>query len=136
MLEACAAVPAYEGVSLQNIVAELRRSEAALNVLTRLRGFRVATNAIMARDANKSSFLHLVILNTASRALSFRSFSESQQEEASLAYTAAEQRRHEGEPIDPVLVAGGNLRQLKKSYPNYFADTAEFVQKVEALLGG
>lgn len=134
-LEGCAPVPGYEGVSLGRIVPRLRDSEHILNVLARLRGFRVATNVIMSREANRSSFLHLVVLNTETRYLTYRSFSESQQEEANLAYTEAEQRQHDGEPVDPVLVAGGNLRQLKKSYPNYFADTAEFVQKIEAVTG-
>jgi hypothetical protein len=135
LLEACPPVPGFEGYQLRGVVRSLRESERELNVLTRLRGFRVATNAIMARDVDKSSFLHLVVLNIESRSLTFRSFSESQQVEASQAYTEAERRRHDGELIDPVLVAGGSLRQLKKSYPNYFADTAEFVQKIETLLG-
>jgi hypothetical protein len=132
-LEACPRSSDYAHLSTQQIAQMVRASESALNVLTRLRGFRVATNAIMSRES-RSSFLHRVVLNTQTRFLTFRSFSESQQEEASLAYTAAEERRRRGEPLDPVLVAGGSLRQLKKSYPNYFADTAEFVQKVEAIV--
>lgn len=133
-LEGCNAVPGYEGLSLSKIVPLLRDSEINLNVLARLRGFRVATNAIMAREKNRSSFLHLVVLNLDTKMLVFNSFSESQQVEANTAYTEAEARMHSGEPIDPVLVAGGNLRQLKKSYPNYFADTQEFVQKIESIL--
>lgn len=132
-LEGCAPVPGYENLPLRRIIPRLRESERILNVVTRLRGFRVATNFIMAREANRSSFLHLVVLNTGTRYLTYKSFSESQQEEANAAYTEAEQRRHDGASIDPVLVAGGNLRQLKKSYPNYFADTAEFVTKIEQL---
>jgi len=132
-LEGCPPVPGYEGLALRRIIPRLRASERALNVVTRLRGFRVATNAIMSRAAARSSFLHLIVLNTETRFLTYKSFSESQQDEANQAYTLAERKRHNGEPVDPVLVAGGNLRQLKKSYPNYFADTAEFVQKIEAV---
>lgn len=133
-LEACQPVPGYEGMSPRAIVPALRDSERAMNVLTRLRGFRAAINAIMGREQNRSSFLHLVVLDTLSRTLSFRSFSREQQAEATNAYKEVEERMRNGAPLDPVLVVGGTLRQLKTSYPNYFADTQEFVEKVESVL--
>lgn len=133
-LEGCPPVPGYEGLSPRAIVPTLRDSERAVNVLTRLRGFRAALNAIVGHEQNRSSFLHLVVLDIRSRTLSFRSFSREQQAEATEAYTEAEARMRNGAPLDPVLVVGGTLRQLKTSYPNYFADTQEFVEKVESVL--
>jgi len=124
----------FERISLSSIGRSLRSAEKTLDVVNRLRGFRVATNAIISRERDRPSFLHLVVLNTATRTLSFRSFSESQQEEANEAYTQAEEQRSQGHPLDPVLVAGGNLRQLKKSYPNYFADTEQFVRHLASLI--
>lgn len=110
----------------------LRKVERDLGVLVKLQGFRVATDQIIKSGRSKASY-HLVVLDTANRVLRIRSFSLSEQESANDAYAEQEQRAAAGAPIDAVLVTGGTVDTLRKSYPNYFLDTDVFVRRLEKV---
>ncbi len=114
------------------IVRRLKSVEAKLNVITLLRGFSVAADKIHQSGRSSSSY-HLVILNTERSVLNIKSFPVRELEQATAAYEAAEARTAKGEPIDAVLVAGGGVDQLRRTYPNYFLDARVFVQRISAL---
>lgn len=120
------------GAGFGNIVKRLKTVEQQLNVLALLRGFSVAADKIH-QSGRSSSAYHLVILNTERSILNIKSFSERDLEDATRAYEEAEARTARGEPIDAVLVAGGGVDQLRRTYPNYFLDARVFVQRVSAL---
>jgi putative GTP pyrophosphokinase len=119
-------------VGFGQIVKRLKGVEAKLNVITLLRGFSVAADKIH-QSGRSSSAYHLVILNTERSVLNIKSFPERELEQATAAYEAAEARTAKGEPIDAVLVAGGGVDQLRRTYPNYFLDARVFVQRISAL---
>ncbi|EKT4070315.1 RelA/SpoT domain-containing protein [Stenotrophomonas maltophilia] len=118
--------------AFSEIVQRLQDVERRLNVLALLRGFSVAADKIH-QSGRSSSAYHLVILNTERSVLTIKSFAERDLEEATAAYAEAEARTANGEPIDAVLVAGGGVDQLRKTYPNYFLDAGVFVQRITAL---
>ncbi|TAA26582.1 RelA/SpoT domain-containing protein [Pseudoxanthomonas winnipegensis] len=121
--------PAHlEHLTVDEVHAALAESERHLNVLIRLRGFSVAADKI--HESGKSSGYHLVVLNTQDRTLSIKSYSIAELDAATEAYTATEQRAASGEPLDAVLVAGGSVNQLRKTYPNYFLDASVFLDYV------
>lgn len=124
--------PGLEGVGFGQIVRRLQQVEARLNVLTLLRGFSVAADRIHQSGRSTSAY-HLVILNTELSRLTIKSFPEKELEKATAAYAEAEARTERGEPVDAVLVAGGGVDQLRKTYPNYFLDARVFVQRISAL---
>lgn len=119
-------------VGFGEIVKRLQGVEGRLNVLALLRGFSVAADKIH-QSGRSSSAYHLVILNTERSVLTIKSFPERDLEEATAAYAEAEARTSRGEPIDAVLVAGGGVDQLRRTYPNYFLDARVFVQRISAL---
>lgn len=123
---------AYRGMPLIDILAQLSHVEAELNVIRRLRGFSIAADKIQ-RGGRGIAAYHLVVLNTEHFDLSIQSFPERELDQATDAYEKAEERTARGEPIDAVLVAGGSIEQLKKTYPNYFLDASVFVKRVSAL---
>jgi len=124
----------YAGLSQDDIHEALHEAERHLRVLVRLRGFSVAADKIHARGRSNSSY-HLVVLNTRDRTLNIKSFSTEELEEATEAYTDAEARAADGEPLDAVLVAGGGVTQLRKTYPNYFLDASVFLDRLERICG-
>jgi len=122
----------FHGFSIDDVRERLVESERTLNVLVRLRGFSVAADQIHKGDQKKSAY-HLVVLDTGRRALNIRSFSTDELDAATAAYGDAEKRTANGEPIDAVLVAGGSVAQLRKTYPNYFLDASAFIKRISSI---
>lgn len=120
-------------LSNDEIVGRLKTFEQKHQVLAKLSGFRVAADRIHS-EGRKDAVLHLVILNLESRVLHIRSYSRLDQREANIDYAAIERRVANGEPFDAVLVAGSTLKNLKKTYPNYYLDTQAFVARVGRVL--
>jgi len=104
--------------------------EQQLNIVDRMKGFSVAANHIHGRG---SAEYHLVILNFELRRLTIQPYAADELQKATEDYALAELRTLNGEPIDAVLVAGGGVQQLRRAYPNYFADASMFVQLIERV---
>ncbi len=130
--EGCAPPTEYVGLSAKDIRARLIAADQPMNALVRLRAFAVAANHIQ-RLGRSTADYHLVILDTDRRRLTVQPFSMDQLDQATIEYANAERRAAKGEPIDAVLVAGGNIDQLRKTYPNYFLDATRFIADVYAL---
>jgi len=126
---------ALRGEAFSEIVDRLRTVEGALNVILKLRGFSVAADKIQRIGRNVSSY-HLVVLDTDRFDLQIKSFAASELADATAAYAAVEVRTASGEPLDAVLVAGGSVDQLRRTYPNYFLDASVFVKRISALCSG
>lgn len=132
--ERAAPPAAYAGRHQDEVVSELKSSEAGLQVAAKLRGFTVAANRISTSGHSRNTY-HLVVLDMGVRRLSVRSFSASEQQQANAEYQAVEERVRLGEPLNPVLITGGSVDGLRKSYPNYFLDARNFVESVERVIG-
>ncbi|MBN5012514.1 RelA/SpoT domain-containing protein [Stenotrophomonas maltophilia] len=126
---------ALRGVPFAEIVDRLREVEAALKVILKLRGFSVAAGKIQ-RIGRSLSTYHLVVLDTERFDLHIESFAASELANATAAYADVEVRTASGEPLDAVLVAGGSVEQLRRTYPNYFLDASVFVKRIAALCNG
>lgn len=123
---------ALRTLSQGEIIERLHKIENELNVIVRLRGFSVAADKIQRSGRSKSAY-HLVILDTERHVLNITSYSAKDLDEATDAYAEAEKRTAAGEPIDAVLIAGGGVEQLRKTYPNYFLDSTDFVRRISSM---
>jgi hypothetical protein len=132
--ERAAPPAAQRGRTYAEVVADLKTSEAGLQVAAKLRGFTVAANKI-STSGNLRNTYHLVVLDMGVRRLTVRSYPASQQQQANVAYQAVEERVRSGEPLNPVLITGGSVDGLRKSYPNYFLDARNFIESVERVIG-
>ncbi len=133
VLEKCAVVPGYDNCTLRDIVETLKKMERELAIIPKLQGFSVAAQNIDV-SGNPNAAYNLVILNILDRKVRVRPYSAMQLDEATEAYTEAEKRIQNGERLEVVLVSAGPIKSLKKAYPNYFLDTANFVQIVQKLM--
>lgn len=131
-VEKCPVPAQFRAHSIERIREQLFESERKLNVLVRLRGFSVAADKIQQKGRSSAAY-HLVVLDTSRRVLTIRSFTAGDLDAATDAYAEAEIRTAKGEPIDAVLVAGGGIEQLRKTYPNYFLDASIFIDRVSRI---
>ncbi|HYG08258.1 MAG TPA: RelA/SpoT domain-containing protein [Stenotrophomonas sp.] len=133
--EGQAVPPAFRGVTYSDLREQLYAAERQLAVRARLRGYTIAADQIHATGKANAAW-HVVVLKTDTRRLFVYSFAEHEQARMNTVYAHYESRSAAGEPLDTVLVRGGDLRSLRKAYPNYFLDTTAFVGKLNEIAHG
>lgn len=124
--------------SLQNktpneIVSEFRKLEAELGVFNKLSTFTSAVKAIDGVTNKKNDGFNLLILDAAKKTMSFIPFSKGQSDLADQMYMLLEQKARNTEGLDVVLAAAGDLKDLRKAYPNYFIDTKSFINNLNSI---
>ena len=109
---------------------ELQKTIEELNVFDSLVSFSVA-----ARESDKKEGFYLLKLNIAHREITAQHINKSFVQEAYEEYRRIEQEISEDTTKDVVLVSAESLKELKKAYPNYFADTHLFLVYLKKALG-
>ncbi len=61
-------------------------------------------------------------------------YTSDQLDDAANAYLALEKRAVQKEEYDVVLVAANSIYNLKSAYPNYFADSDEFLININKVI--
>jgi putative GTP pyrophosphokinase len=132
IVERTSPVPGFENRSDADVFREVATSQRKLRVLDKLRGFAVAADQIT--TVRGQGAYHLIVLDSAKRAVRVTPFPIARLEQANVEYAQIEQRTKAGEPIEAVLVSAGPVDALRKAYPNYFLDTEEFITQVEKVI--
>lgn len=90
--------------------------------------------SIAARHSGKKDGFYLLQLDITESQISIRYFESSFLPDAYNEYRRIEQEISEDNKKDVVLVSAASLTELKKAYPNYFADTALFLNHLQKAL--
>ena len=98
----------------------------------RLQAFTVATK-ILKTDKRRGAGYFILILDLINRVISPVKFDKTKLEEATQYYDEQEEKYKNQNSIDVVMVSASSLRELKKAYPNYFADTSVFQKNIETV---
>ncbi len=107
---------------------QLRQCASATDAARRLAAYQTATDASERMFENQPNAEYcLFSFNWEERRLSVSSYEGSEIREATSEYEKLEAEAAAGSPTDTVLVRVQNLRDLRRAYPNYFADTRAFV---------
>jgi ppGpp synthetase/RelA/SpoT-type nucleotidyltranferase len=117
-----------------NTKAELAKLAHQLSVVKRLNAFAVSANHIIQKHDNKTDYFLLELSEDGNRIL-ITKYKLSDFEKATDAYLQKEKQAKLDSKRDVVLVAAGSMHALKNAYPNYFADSREFVRLMERALG-
>ncbi|MTI62919.1 RelA/SpoT domain-containing protein [Methylophaga sp.] len=104
-----------------------------LNVIPRLRAFAVSTNHL-GKDKKHRNDYFLLTLEIDKSNIQVRRYTPDEFDQATKDYAQKEKAFKNNSDKDVVLVAAESLHGLKKAYPNYFADTAEFSKNLERIL--
>lgn len=113
--------------------SELGRLAQDLNVLARLDAFAVSATHIIQKRDNKTDYF-LLELTEGGNEILITQFKTSEFERATQEYLKREKESKLNETQDVVLVAASSMHALHNAYPNYFADSKEFVKYVERAL--
>lgn len=112
---------------------ELARLAHQLSVVKRLNAFAVSADHIIQKTDNKTDYFLLELTEEGSKIL-ITQYKMSDFERATTAYLQKEKQAKTESANDVVLVAAGSMHALQNAYPNYFADSREFVRLMERAL--
>lgn len=115
-----------------DLVSEIRKIDAKLNIVSRLSALSVAINHTNANKKMKGKGYYVLILNYKDKLLRVRGFLPNQIELATKVYNDIESSNNTD--IDVVLVSATSFDSLKAAYPNYFTDISQFVEIMRRIL--
>ncbi len=97
-----------------------------LDLITKLRAFSVTTNSI-SQDDKKDGY-SLLILDTKEMVVRIQHFKKNEMEMAIHVYLKLERESGNINSDNIVLVSTQSIHNLKKTYPNYFANSKVFIR--------
>lgn len=104
-----------------------------LDILPRLRAFAVSTRHI-GEPKNKGIEYFLLLLEIDKSNIKVFRYASGKIDKATKQYAELENKFKDNPKKDVVLVSAESVRELKKAYPNYFADTSGFSRNIEKIL--
>lgn len=122
--------PELEGVDTKAKVKELSNK---LSAVERFRAFAVTTDFIGKEKTNKSDY-YILELEEYAKVIKVIHYTKDDFETAVAKYLELETRAAKEEEYDVVLVSAGSIHNLKAAYPNYFADSTEFLKLFSRVL--
>lgn len=125
-LEDCLVDPAYQNVETFKKMDVLLKE---LEVAERLGAFKVATKTITG-STQKGAGYFVLILDLSEKVIRHIRFAKDDLDGATNCYNKFELEYESDSSKDVVLVSAASVRDLKKAYPNYFADTIEFEKNI------
>lgn len=131
-LEGCPVGAHVDGIDTK---AELSKLAHQLNVVKRLNAFAVSANHIIQKHDDKTDYFLLELTDEGSKIL-ITKYKVADFGRATAAYLEKEKnaKAKSDNTQDVVLVAAGSMHALKNAYPNYFADSREFVRLMQMAL--
>lgn len=129
-LEKC---PIAEGLADADVYAEMCRLEMKLNAIARLEAFTVSTQFI-AQKADRKSDYFLLELEEHAQHIQVTQFPPEKLAQANHRYLECEKKAKEQPEYDVVLVSAGSVHGLRVAYPNYFADSKQFLRHLGRVM--
>lgn len=128
--EDCPVLDEYRGKSKDDLIEEFKFVEKKLGVFGKLTGVAVAAKHILSPNTECADY-QVMMLDPRAGTLSLTPFSKEQIRTAEKFYTFLEATEKDKLVV---LVSVGNLKGLKKAYPNYFLDTKLFIETLESIV--
>jgi len=111
------------------LIGELREATKALKVRQRLRGWTNALQRLPRRNVKRFKWL-LLVLDTTANTIDVTGYENRQEASRKI----AEIEKLKREDLDAVLVWVRSITDLRAAYPNYYADTGEFINALNVAL--
>ncbi|RSZ23740.1 RelA/SpoT domain-containing protein [Acinetobacter bereziniae] len=119
-------------LSPRDIAYQAKELELKLQIFSKLKGFAISTSQIETTSRSQYAY-HLLILEKidGNWKVHVMPFSKSQEDKAKSFYALMEAKTRNDINSDVVLVSVGDMKAIKKAYPNYFLDTNQFIKEME-----
>lgn len=105
-----------------------------LRVIEKLKAFTATTSHLKQKNDSSTTY-YILTLDVKKRVVNIKSFPSVSLKKASEYYSNLEKQYSEDISKDVVLVSAKSVVELRKAYPNYFADTREFIKNLERIIG-
>jgi hypothetical protein len=119
----------YEGV---DTFSEMDKKYRELDLSERLKAFKVAATAL-SQETEKGAGYFVVLLDIEEKRVRFTRFGKQNLAQATSFYNDQEEQCRDNQYKDVVLVSAASVRDLKRAYPNYFADTDDFEKNISLV---
>jgi len=113
----------------QDLIAELGTAARELKVRQRLRKWANAIRTLPRRNIADFKWL-LLVLDTEKNTIQVTGFADRRQASKEIGKIESSARKN----LDAVLVSVNSIKQLRAAYPNYYADTREFLNALSIAL--
>lgn len=120
----------HENLQPLEIYKKIIKLEKELNFIQNIRGLSQAAQIIQREGVG--GYYNIVELDTVNKKIKIQAFTQESFKFATERYAELEAQADKNK--DVVLVSAGNLRSLKKAYPNYFLDVKDFLGKIQAII--
>jgi hypothetical protein len=128
--ERCNPVP-NTPVDASQLKSEILRYAVELDVIQRLRSYR----GMMQFKNPPEAYFYVIDFDIPAEQIRIYGFKKNRPDAALAKNLALEKEVADNPKRDVVLVSVGSLESLKRAYPNYFADTDEFLAIVNEAIG-
>lgn len=125
-------LPLSSDIKQPERISEIKELNNKLNALNKLSGYTIASNIVMDKKMDKVKKFILLKLDTKNRIIHYTPFKDEQQ--AQDQYINEEKLSMNNSYINILLVKESSIKQLLKSYPNYFADSEIFIYQLNMIL--
>ncbi len=136
MMENCPAVP-NTPKNEKELYSEIRNKEKELKFIDKMKSWSNAIEFIDKKikpKIKKNVKFFLLELDILGKRISISSYTEKEEQKAINDYAVLEKRHSDSTDYDIVLVGADNTADLKKAYPSYFLDTAEFLSCLNKII--
>lgn len=133
-MERAPLVPIHKDMRPEDIQKAIRKYEAELKALEKLRAFPLAIRMITEKASG--STYHLIILDARDplrKTVTVRSYGRDDVEKANADYVETEKKFLGQREVEPVLVSSTNF---KEAYSSFFANTKDFQDSLGLILSG
>jgi putative GTP pyrophosphokinase len=133
IMEKCPLVP-YVETSKKKMYNLIKQKEKELNIITRMQGWNKSLREFEDLRTDKQKEFFVLELDTIQEKVTITAFSNNEEKKAIDMYSNIEKKIYGKNEYDVVLIGADNIVDLKKAYPNYFADTNEFIKNLKQII--
>ncbi len=112
----------------------IKEKEKSLNIITKLKKWNESIRLFEDLKVKAKKEFFILELDTIQEKVTITAFSKKEEEKAIKMYSEVERKIYGRKEYDVVLVGADNIVNLKKAYPNYFADTKEFIKLLTKII--
>lgn len=121
-------------INEKELYKEIKEKEAELNIIARMKKWNESLRQFEDLKSEKQKEFFVLELDIIQEKITITAFSKNEEQKAISMYSQIEKKIYAKKEYDVVLVGADNLIELKKAYPNYFADTKEFIKILNKIL--
>lgn len=119
-------------VTPKEIAQEAKDIEVRLQIFTKLKWVQISAKHIESTSNSRHAY-HVLMLKQEENGwkVNVIPFTKAQEGLAQIMYATLEQAAKKEHDVDVVLVSAGDIKAIKKAYPNYFLDTNQFIKEMQ-----